>query len=133
MQNLDQIRAAAALAAAKAKSGNKFEFTRADVAGFPALIIQNGLLAAFAYAAEDGKTAREGLKFACDQTTAHLANPIHGIAVLANQTTASAAIVALSSAPATSLDLQRATAEALVFFGYLKRFAEKEQPRSQQS
>lgn len=132
MQNLDQIRAAAALNAAQAKNGSKFEFTRADVAGFPALIIQNGLLAAFAYASEEGKIARGGLRFACDKTTAHLANIVHGIAVLSGKSLAADAINALSRNPATSLDLQRATAEALVFFGYLKRFAAKEQPKPSQ-
>jgi len=124
MQNLDQIRAAAALAAAQSKQRDKFEFTRPDVAGFPALIIQNGLLAAFAYAAEDGKSTRAGLKFACDRTAAHLSK--HGIAVLVNKTDSKALIKALSEAPSTSLDLQRATSEALAFFGYLKRFADSE-------
>jgi hypothetical protein len=36
-------------------------------------------------------------------------------------------IKALSENPATSSDLQRATAEALVFFSYLKRFAAKDE------
>lgn len=126
MKNLDQIRAANALAAAQSKQRDKFEFTRADVAGFPALIIQNGLLAAFAYAAEDGKSTRAGLKFACDRTADHLSR--HGIAVLVNRTDTKALIKALSQAPSTGLDLQRATSEALAFFSYLKRFAVKEQP-----
>lgn len=121
MQNLDQIRAAKAL---NAVSANRF--VRADVAGFPALIIQNGLLAAFAYAAEDGKEARKGIKFACDQTAGHLANPVHGIDVLNGITTADAAIRTLSQETASSLDLQRATTEALAFFSFLKRFAPKE-------
>lgn len=134
MQNLDQIRAKNALAAAQSKKRdrnnaetNQFEFVRADVAGFPALIIQNGLLAAFAYASEEGKTTRAGIKFACDRTAAHLAE--HGIDVLRNQTTSAALIDALSRKAATSLDLQRATSEVLAFFSYLKRFAAKEQPR----
>ena len=127
MQNLDQIRAAKALDAAKLKNG-KYRFTRADVAGFPALIIQNGLLAAFAYASEDGKDARKGIRFACDQTAEHLANTIHGIAVLANRRTGSALIDTLSKDPASTQDLQRATAEALAFFAFLKRFAAKNQP-----
>lgn len=119
MQNLDQIRAAAALSAA-----NDHNFTRADVAGFPALIIQNGLLSAFAYASEKDKPARDGLRFACNETAKHLSR--HGISVLEGKTTAAALIGALSGGSATSLDLQRATSEALAFFGYLKRFAAKE-------
>jgi CRISPR/Cas system CMR-associated protein Cmr5 small subunit len=128
MQNLDQIRAANALKAAKAKEGQNFKFTRADVAGFPALIIQNGLLSAFAYATEEGRSTRAGLRFACDCTADHLSR--HGIPVLAGIANAVDLIEALSAAPATSSDLQRATAEALLFFGYLKRFAAKEQPNS---
>lgn len=126
MQNLDQIRAAAALAAANSRQGVKFSFLRSDVAGFPAIIMENGLLAAFAYADETGKETRKGIKFACDRTAAHLAG--HGINVLRNKTTARALIEALSEPAATSLDLQRATSEALIFFGFLKRFAAKDHP-----
>jgi len=125
MKNLDQIRAKNALSAALMKSGNKPHFTRTDVAGFPALIIQNGLLAAFAYAAEEGKTTRDGIRFACDKTTEHLADEEIGISVLKGKTKARGLVESLSSNKATCLDLQRATAEALQFFGYLKRFAEK--------
>jgi CRISPR/Cas system CMR-associated protein Cmr5 small subunit len=124
MQNLDQIRASNALRAAQTRDGHRFKFVRADVAGFPALIMQNGLLAAFAFAAEDGRATRSGLKFACDRTADHLSR--HGIAVLNNVTDAGSLINALSREPATSSDLQRATTEALAFFGYLKRFAAKD-------
>ncbi len=130
MQNLDQIRAKHALAAAAATKEVKGRtvhcFTRADVAGFPALIVQNGLLSAFAYATEKDKPTREGIKFACDRTADHLSR--HGIPILAGKTTGPALIDALSTA--TSLDLQRATTETLAFFGFLKRFASKEQDDS---
>lgn len=125
-QNLDQIRARNALKAAQERDGGRFRLTRSDVAGFPALVVQNGLLPAFAYAAEDGKSTRAGLRFACDRTADHLAR--HGIKVLNDITNAKGLIEALSNAPATSADLQRATAEALLFLSYLKRFAAKEQP-----
>ena len=126
MQNLDQIRAAKALSAAQAKENNLFRFLRSDVAGFPALILQNGILAAFAYASEEGKDARKGLRFACDQATEHLANPIHGIRALAGKRHAKDLIAVLSTAQYT--DIQRATTEALALFGFLKRFAAKDQP-----
>ncbi len=126
MKNLDQIRARHALEAAQAKDRNLFRFIRSDVAGFPAIIIQNGLLAAFAYANEEGKTTRAGLKFACDCTAGYLAQrDIHS---LSHCRTADAAIRALCSNHVSSFDLQRATSEALAFFGYLKRFAAKKQP-----
>jgi CRISPR/Cas system CMR-associated protein Cmr5 small subunit len=128
MKNLEQIRAKNALIAAEEKEKGKFKFVRADVAGFPALIMQNGLLSAFAYAAEAGKTTRAGMKFACDRTADHLSG--HGIPVLNGKTDAKAMIKALSENPATSSDLQRATAEALLFFSYLKRFAAKDESRN---
>jgi len=124
-KNLEQIRAANALSAAQAKDGSSCRFVRADVAGFPALIMQNGLLAAFAYAAEPQKEARKGLAFACDKAAEHLAQEVHGISVLKNQHTAREMISALCSSMASSVDLQRATAETLAFFSYLKRFADK--------
>lgn len=126
MKNLDQIRAAHALEAAQAKTNGNFRMVRADVAGFPALIIQNGLLAAFAYASEEGKPTRAGMKHACDCTASHLST--HGIPILTSTRDARALIQALSSGQATSLDLQRATAEALLFFAFLKRFAARSQP-----
>jgi CRISPR/Cas system CMR-associated protein Cmr5 small subunit len=129
MKYLDQIRAAHALEAAQATNNGRFRMVRADVAGFPALIIQNGLLAAFAYASEEGKSTRAGMKHACDCTASHLSS--HGIPILSNARNASALIEALSSGHATSLDLQRATSEALQFFAFLKRFAERGQPEAE--
>lgn len=128
MKNLEQIRAAAALKAAETKENNKPKFTRSDVAGFPALIIANGILAAFAYACEEDKETRKGIRFACDKTAEHLAASVHGIDVLQNVATGKALIEKLGGNQAASSDLQRATAEALAFFGYLKRFAHKDQP-----
>lgn len=122
MQNLDQIRAAAADKLCKAKPA----FQRSDVAGIPALIIANGLLAATAFADEDGKQTREGMKSVMNGVASHLANQVHGIAVLAGKTSAKPMIDALSSPGATSLDLQRATSEALAFLAFVKRFANKD-------
>ncbi len=125
MKNLEQIRAQAALKATEEKSGNNPQFTRADVAGFPGMIISNGLLAAFAYATEDGKDARKGIKFACDKTAEHLGTS-SDISILNGKKTAKDFISVLTSEKATSLDLQRATSETLAFFAYLKRFAKKD-------
>jgi CRISPR/Cas system CMR-associated protein Cmr5 small subunit len=131
MQNLEQIRAAKALSAAQQKQGSSFRFVRSDVAGFPALIMQNGLLAAFAYAAEGEKEARTGIHFACNEAAEHLANEVHGISVLKGKHTAKEVTEALCHHTASSIDLQRATAEALAFFSYLKRFAAKNQPHGE--
>lgn len=112
MQNLDQIRAAAALQCVDGIS-------RSKIAGFPALIMQNGLLAAFAYASEG---SRPELEAACSGAARHLANEVHGITPLKGKTTPAGVIAALS-ASGSCYDLQRATSETLAFFSYLKRFA----------
>ena len=113
MQNLDQIRAAAALKLLP--EGKKHDFDRSDVVGIPALILTNGLLAAAAYCCEDGKDARKGMKHAFNGIAGHLKE--RGII-------ASVSLIEDLSKK-DCLALQRATAEALAFLAYLKRFALK--------
>ena len=122
MQNLDQIRAAAALQAADKTS-------RQAVSKLPAMILQNGLLAATAFATEgkDGKPKRSEMSAAMNATANHLANPNLGITLLTGNNDAAKMTAALSSATATSLDLQRATTAALAFLAFLKRFATKDE------
>ena len=122
MQNLDQIRAAAALKAADKTS-------RQAVSKLPAMILQNGLLAATAFATEgkDGKPKRSEMSAAMNATASHLANPNLGITLLTGNNDAAKMTAALSSATATSLDLQRATTAALAFLAFLKRFATKDE------
>jgi CRISPR/Cas system CMR-associated protein Cmr5 small subunit len=116
MQNLDQIRAAAA--DKLLPQGQKHDFDRSDVVGIPALILTSGLLAAAAFCCEEGKEKRAGMMRA-----------FHGIAAylksrnLTTATTGQALITDLATKD--SLTLQRATAEALAFLAYLKRFAQK--------
>ena len=130
MQNLEQIRAARALKATAA--GNESKISRCDVADFPALILGNGLLSAVAFACEE-KSDRQGRRAACDETAQHLAQDIIGIGILRGVTTGKDLVRRLSSPPATSIDLQRATIEALAFFNYLKRFAKPKERRKQTS
>jgi len=121
MQNLEQIRSAAALKVAE-------KTNKADVNKLPAMIIANGLLAAAAFATESTKNGgykRKEMAEVLDGTAQHLANPIHGLTVLKAINDARALTKALSE-NASSADLQRATAEALAFIGYVKRFARKE-------
>ena len=117
MQNLDQIRAAKANQLCRRNA-----FTRNDVAGFPAMIINNGLLSACAYALEPGRDSRAGLAHAVHGMAVHMANEALGIAILAGVPNGETLIQKLSER-GSSVDLQRATVEALEFFGYLKRFA----------
>ncbi len=118
MQNLDQIRAAAA--DKLLPQGQKHTFDRSDVVGIPALILSNGLLAAAAFCCEEGKDKRKGMKLAFDGIAAHLKGR-----ELTNASTGQDLIRDLATKD--SLTLQRATAEALAFLAYLKRFAVKKE------
>ncbi len=91
------------------------------------MIIANGLLAATAFAMESKGSGykREAMAAALNGTAQHLANPIHGLTVLAGINDAGAMTKALSE-KAGSAELQRATTEALAFIGYVKRFARRE-------
>ncbi len=126
MQNLDQIRAAKAL---EAINRNGSRITKQTVSKLPAMIISNGLLAAAAFADEPKKESeakRPEMQDAMDQVAQHLKNPVHGIGILTECDSAKKLIEKLTTGNATSNDLQRATAEALAFISYLKRFAVKE-------
>ena len=115
MQNLDQIRAAAALKLLP--PGKKHDFTRSDIASIPALILANGLLPAAAFCCENGKDARKGMKCAFDGIATYLEQ--RGI-VGAGTATGEALIKELTSRNTETL--QRATTEALAYLSLLKRF-----------
>lgn len=114
MQNLDQIRAAAALNAAK-------DLERSAISSLPGLILSNGLLSAAAFANADGGGAnRDHLKKAMHAAACHLAaRKIVGSSVQ----DIPSLLGFLSKSDA--MTLQRATTETLAFLAYLKRFAEK--------
>ena len=114
MQNLEQIRAAHALAPAE-------RLDRSAVNKLPAMILTNGLLAAAAFCdAEGGGDNRKGMKDALNATAAHLAQ--RGL-IATGKNTAKGIIEDLSGRD--SQHLHRATSEALAFIAYLKRFAPK--------
>jgi CRISPR/Cas system CMR-associated protein Cmr5 small subunit len=128
MQNLEQIRAARALA-------DQSKTTKRDVTKLPALIVNNGLLAATAFAAETndkGRPKRRGMKAAMDSVALHLSNPQLGLPVMKDAKEAADIISRLTKAPAASGDLQRASGEALNYIAYLKRFAQKAGDESEQ-
>ncbi len=121
MQNLDQIRAAAANKLLPL--GERHQFYRNDVVGIPALILSNGLLAAAAYCCENGKDNRGGMKNAFDGIAKHLRE--RGLT-----SSSTGQELVLDLAARNSLDLQRATTETLAFLAYLKRFAVKKEKNS---
>lgn len=106
MINLDQIRAQNALKAKADKKG-------ADK--LPALIVNNGLLAAAAFAHKKA----EHLGDAMNAVVKHLRAP--GINQLTKANDARGLVEELSGADSSRLRL--ATAETLAFLSYLKRFA----------
>lgn len=114
MQNLEQIRAAAALEPAQ-------NLDRSAVNKLPALILANGLLATAAFCkAEGGGDNRGHMKRALDAVAAHLARQ----RLIAPAVTTTEGLIA-DLARLDSHHLQQATGEALAYLAYLKRFAPK--------
>ncbi len=121
MKNLDQIRAQNALLhkdriAASQGGGDA-------ISGFPMLVKTDGLLAALAFACEwknqqQGTRKHPGEHTVATAITEHLRHEQNPITTAPN---ADALITALASAN-TDVCLRRATAEALAFLNYLKRF-----------
>jgi len=116
-QNLEQLRAAHALSRATT-------LDRQDTRKLPALILNNGFLAAAAFTLDSD--ARKGMRDVVVAIGQHL----HQRSLLTqepggadNNLRVQALLNELSGK--TSLDLQRATDEALAYLGYLKRFAPK--------
>jgi CRISPR/Cas system CMR-associated protein Cmr5 small subunit len=112
MKNLEQIRAAAALGPAQGLS-------REAINKLPGLIINNGLLAAAAFCQAGGDGNKDHLKEAMQATAQHL----HERKILPRFVSIKEMIGDLCQKDASTL--QRATAEALAFLAFLKRFAPK--------
>lgn len=124
MQNLDQIRAAAALAAVNSK-----DLDRSAISRLPGLILSSGLLAAAAFCeADGGGDNREHLKKAMASIADHLR--ARGI-IPSDAPDIKGMISSLSRSDA--LTLQRATTEALALMSYMKRFARKDKSGESQS
>jgi CRISPR-associated protein Cmr5 len=122
-QNLEQIRATNALRTATHAEGS-VRANKGYVSKLPAMILTNGLLAALAFASErkagtDRK--RPEMNIAASGIAQHLADARLQLPGLSHCRDADSLLLALGKLQ--SLDLQRATDEALAFLGYLKRFA----------
>ena len=121
MKNLEQIRAANALAYAGTDKNKRGAKGGEVVKKLPALIMSNGLLAAgaFAFAKGDG----EGWYVCFDYLAAHLAHD--EIAVVPTARNNLRALLEYLSQEADSLVLQEATSEALAWLCYARRFVKK--------
>jgi len=118
--NLDQVRAGHALAAAQPADRTTPGFDRSDVQKLPALVINNGLVAAAAFTLDSAQ--RVGMKKVMDKLADHLAQR----GILSHGTNTALAMITdlTTGAHNRPLDLQRATMEALAYLGYAKRFAQ---------
>jgi CRISPR/Cas system CMR-associated protein Cmr5 small subunit len=121
MKTLAQIRAANALKWKDTRFGGQ---KGGDVvSGFPTLVRTDGLLAAAAFALEwkdkeKGLRKHEGAFEVVRAVADHLSSP--GVAIC--QATEPDALVEELAQAADASQLRRATAEALAFLSYLKRF-----------
>lgn len=120
MKNLDQVRAANALAAARIPGMGLGQDGGNALSGFPMLLKTDGLLAAAAFAVEkkgDGSLKQKGANLIVKAIAQHLSDDRVKIC---DARSASDLVEELSRGDATLL--RRATAEALAFLSYLKRF-----------
>lgn len=119
MKTLAQIRSANALTASKTPGMGKGQKGGDAISGFPMLIKTDGLLAAAAFAIEtnrEGKPKQEGARHIITAVAKHLAD--RGIC---QAQTANDLVEELSRGDSTKL--RQATAEALAYLAYLKRYA----------
>jgi hypothetical protein len=122
MRNLEQIRAANALAYANAGVKTRGTEEGEVVKKLPALIMSNGLLAAAAFGYAKGPG--EGWYVCFDYLAQHLSHDLVGVAP--RQTTGLNELLAfLTSRDATSETLKIATGESLAWLAYVRRFVRK--------
>ena len=119
MKTLAQIRAANALQSSKVTGMGRGQEGGNAISGFPMLIKTDGLLAAIAFSLEanKGRLKQEGANHIITAIAKHLSSP--GI-LICEAKTARDLVDELASGDAHKL--RRATAEALSYLSYLKRF-----------
>lgn len=121
--NPHQLRAAHALQVAD--DVRKRDSEGDAIAGFPALILRSGLLAALAFALEkkkDGTCKRDAHARIANAIAAHLAACPTGESLVAPHPATGEGLLKQLAESETPL-LRRCTAEALEYLSYLKRFA----------
>lgn len=120
MKTLAQIRSANALNASKTPGMGKGQKGGDAISGFPMLVKVDGLLSAAAFAVEtnrEGKPKQEGARHIIQSVAEHLSDRNIGIC---QAETAEALVEELSRGDSTKL--RQATAEALAYLAYLKRY-----------
>lgn len=122
MRNLEQIRAANALAYAQAGVKTRGAQGGEVVKKLPALIMCNGLLAAAAFAYAKGPD--EGWYVCFDYLAKHLGDELVGVAPRQSDGLKEL-LTFLTSKDATSETLKIATEESLAWLAYARRFVRK--------
>ena len=112
-KNLEQLRAAHAFQSVGT-------LDKRAISKLPALILNNGLLAATAFTLDGGGENRKDMKEAMNKVALHLKTR-----ELAGASVTDGKSLVHDLAGRDSADLQRATSEALSYLAYLKRFAVK--------
>ena len=123
MKNLEQVRAANALAYADAGVNTRGSKGGEVVKKLPALIMSNGLLAAgaFAYAKGEG----EGWYVCFDHLASHLAHKDVAVVPTDRRTLKTLLDYLTKDQDANSSTLQQATDEAMAWLAYARRFVKK--------
>jgi hypothetical protein len=116
-KNLEQIRAANALEAAKKKIAGTNDGE--VIKKIPPLIMNHGLLAVGAYAFDE----KTGYKDAVDAIATHLAHP--DIKLIPDDCNNTAKLMEYLSTKADSATLKLCTAEAMAWLEYARRFIKK--------
>ncbi len=112
MTNLDQIRAQHAI-----KVGESLD--KAYVDRLPSMIVNNGLLAAAAFSRTENQKEKLG------KVVAAVAEHLKSRGLLRSEGEASATTLCKELSEGSSATLRMATAEALAYLSFLKRFAKK--------
>lgn len=115
-RNLDQVRARNANAAVKGGLRGRGVEDGDAISGFPALIVNNGLLATVAYSIS--KKEKGGYKEICDAVAVHLAD----VGLIENKPTTREGLRDFL-VENDSITLHLCTSEVLVYLNYLRRFA----------
>lgn len=120
LQNLEQIRAANAIAFASSPVEKRGSDGGEAIKKIPPMIMSNGLLAAIAFSIEEKKNgySRPGYAAILDAIATHLSSPEIGI--IPDSHSAADLIGKLTKSDSETLKL--ATAEALEWLGYARRF-----------
>ena len=121
LQNLEQIRAKNALAFAQSPVDKRGRDGGEAIKKIPPMIMGNGILAAIAFSIEEkrsGEMQREGFSAIFDAVASHLSSKEIGI--LEDSDSAQNLIRQLTESDSETLKL--ATAEALEWLGYARRF-----------